>query len=160
MNPDYFPLVKGAMREYAVTNAQGLGSFKIEVLSVATSGGRTVAQCRRTTLWKGTPLKVTLFEVVRDSAAVSTEGIPEFRFPVAQGTEWIISPRRYWIETLTAEINTPAGKFAGCLRVAYLIAEGDGGSGERYYAPGLGLVKAVENDEGDPFTHELIAHSG
>ena len=57
-------------------------------------------------------------------------------------------------------VETPAGKFTGCLRVAYLIAEGDGGSGERHYAPGVGLVKVVENDEAEPFTHELIARSG
>lgn len=160
MKHDYFPLVPGSVREYASNSAQGTGNFKVEVLSVATHGGRTVAQCRRTVQWNGTPLKVTLFEVVRDAAAVSSEGVPEFHFPVAQGTEWIISPRRYWIETVTAEISVAAGKFKNCLRVAYLIAEGDGGSGERYYAPGVGLVKVVENDEGEPFTHELVAHSG
>ena len=45
------------------------------------------------------------------------------------------------------------------MRVAYLIAEGDGGSGERWYAPGVGLVKVVENDEAEPFAQELIAYS-
>ena len=45
------------------------------------------------------------------------------------------------------------------MRAACLIAEGDDGSEERYYAPGVGLVKVVENDEAGPFTHELIAYS-
>ena len=40
----------------------------------------------------------------------------------------------------TAAAETPAGHFTGCLRVGYLIAAGDGGSGERLYAPGVGLV--------------------
>jgi len=44
------------------------------------------------------------------------------------------------------------------MHVDYLIAEGDGGSGERHYAPGVGLVKIVDNDEADPFKHELIAY--
>jgi hypothetical protein len=157
---DFFPLVPGARREYALANSQGTGTFTVEVLAVSTSGDRTVAQCRRTTHWQGVPLRVYLFEVVKDDADVSSDGIPEFLFPVQNGTEWILSPRRYWIEALDAVIETKAGVFKNCLRVAYLIAEGDGGSGERYYAPGVGLVKVVENDEGDPFTHELISHTG
>ena len=47
--PDYFPLVAGAMREYASSNAQGSGTFKVEVLSVSRAGGKTTAKCRRTT---------------------------------------------------------------------------------------------------------------
>jgi len=58
------------------------------------------------------------------------------------------------------EVETPAGKFTGCLRVAYLIAEGDGGSGERFYAPGVGLVKAVDNDEGEPLSLQLVRKQG
>ena len=158
--PDYFPLAKGAVREYSSENAQGKGAFKVEVLSVVTAGGKTVASCRRTTTFPGRPPSVALFEAVKDSKEVRSGAGTEFRFPVKIGTEWTSSPRRYWIEALDAAVETPAGKFEGCMRVAYLIAEGDGGSGERWYAPGVGLVKVVENDEAEPFTYELIAHSG
>ena len=159
-NPDFFPLVAGALREYASENAQGKGTFKIEVLSVATADGRTVAQCRRTTRLDGAPPETVEFEAVVDQTEVRSNAATEFKLPVKKGTEWIVSPRRFWIEALDAEAITPAGKFTQCLRVAYLIAEGDGGSGERYYAPGVGLVKVVENDEGDPFTYVLIARAG
>ena len=152
---DFFPLVNGAVREYTSETAAGKGTFKIEVLTVAVSGGKTVAKCRRTVNWSGEPPAVSEYEVVKDSAEVRSGGVIEFKLPVKIGAEWIISPRRYWIEALDAEVKTPAGSFKNCLRVAYLIAEGDGGSGERYYAPGVGLVKVVENDEGEPFTHEL-----
>ncbi len=157
---DYFPLVKGAERQYMISKAEGQGILSIEVLSVETSGGKTVAKCSRTLLWKEDLPVVTEFEVVADASGISAGGVPEFKFPATKGTEWILSPRRYWIEALDAEVATTAGTFTDCLRVAYLIAEGDGGSGERYYAPGVGLVKIVENDEGEPFTHELISHSG
>lgn len=157
---DYFPLVKGAVREYATENASGRGTFKIEVLSVAKNGGTTTARCRRTINWNGEPPKVSEFEVVNDGKEVRGDTGTEFRFPVKKGTEWVKSPRRYWIEALDAEVETPAGKFKNCMRVAYLIAEGDGGSGERHYAPGVGLVKVVEHDEADPFTHELITYAG
>lgn len=160
MSADYFPLVKGAERQYAISKAQGQGILSIEVLSVEIAGGKTVAKCSRTLLWNQDLPEVTEFEVVVDASGVTSGGVPEFKLPAQKGAEWILSPRRYWIESLDAEVATTAGVFKHCLRVAYLIAEGDGGSGERYYAPGVGLVKIVENDEGDPFTHELISHAG
>ena len=100
------------------------------------------------------------FLVVKDTHGVRAGGTPEFKNPIKVGTEWILPPRRYWIEALDSAVETPAGKFSGCLRVAYLIAEGDGGSGERHYAPGVGLVKIVENDEGEPFTYQLVRKLG
>ncbi len=157
---DYFPLRKGSVREYAAESAEGNGTIKIEVLSVAQNNGATTAKCRRTVNWNGGPPKVSEFEVVNDGKEVRADAGTEFRLPAKKGTEWIRSPRRYWIEALDAEVETRAGKFDDCMRVAYLIAEGDGGSGERHYAPGVGLVKVVENDEADPFSHELISHSG
>ena len=38
--PDYFPLVAGAMREYASSNAQGRFTFTTSVLSVSRAGGK------------------------------------------------------------------------------------------------------------------------
>lgn len=157
---DYFPLKKGAVREYATESASGKGTLKIEVISVSTAGGATTAKCRRTISQNGQPPKVSEFEVVNDGKEVRADSGTEFRFPIKKGTEWIRSPRRYWIEALDAQVQTKAGQFKDCLRVAYLIAEGDGGSGERHYAPGVGLVKIVEHDEGDPFSHELISYAG
>lgn len=157
---DFFPLVKGAMREYSNKNSSGSGSYKIEVLGISTRGDSTVAKCRRTVRWMNEQPTVHLFTIIKDAKGVRVGEDIEFNYPVKVGTEWIISPRRFWIEALDAWVKTPAGRFEDCMRVAYLIAEGDGGSGERHYAPGIGLVKIVENDEAHPFTHELIAHSG
>ena len=122
--PDYFPLAEGAVREYSSETAQGKGAFKVEVLSVATAGGKTVASCRRTTTVPGRPPSVALFEAVKDSKEVRSGAGTEFRFPVKIGTEWTRSPRRYWIEALDAAVETPAGKFEGCMRVAYLRRRG------------------------------------
>lgn len=159
MTLDYFPLKKGATREYATESAAGAGRFKIEVLDVSIAGETTTARCRRTVKQQNGPDEVSEFTVVKDAKGVRLGDDFEYKHPIEVGTEWISAPRRYWIEALDAAVETPAGKFTGCLRVAYLIAEGDGGSGERYYAPGVGLVKVVEHDEANPFTHELVAHS-
>lgn len=157
---DYFPLKKGQVRIYAAESASGIGTLRIEVLSVAKKGGKTTAKCRRSIRWNDEPPKISEFEAVNDGKEVHADTGTEFRFPVKVGTKWSKSPRRYWIEALDAEVETKAGRFKGCMRVAYLIAEGDSGSGERYYAPGVGLVKVVENDEADPFTHDLTEYSG
>jgi hypothetical protein len=41
--------------------------------------------------------------------------------------------------------------------VVYAIAGGDGGSGERLYAPGVGLVRETCHDEADPWEARLTA---
>lgn len=148
------------MREYATQSAAGPGICRVEVLEVSVAGETTTARCRRTVKQLDEPETAGEFTVVKDAKGVRSGEDVEYNRPVKVGTEWIRAPRRYWIEALDAVIETPVGKFTGCLRVAYLIAEGDGGSGERHYAPGVGLVKVVEHDEANPFTHELIARSG
>lgn len=160
MSVDYFPLVKGAVREYSTKYASGTGSYKIEVLAVTIKGDTTTAKCRRTTKWMNEHPQVKTFTITNNAKGVRVDREVEFNYPVKVGTTWIRSPRRFWIEAFDTWVKTPAGRFEGCMRVAYLIAEGDAGSGERYYAPGIGLVKIVENEEANPFTHELIAHSG
>ena len=154
---DYFPLAQGAVRKYSSSDVQGKGAFTVEILSVAAADGVTTAHVRKTV--HSEPPRVVEYEVAKNAAGVRSDGFTEFKLPIELGAKWIVSPRRYWIEALDAVVETPAGKFKECMRVAYLIAEGDGGSGERYYAPGVGLVKVVENDEGEPFTHELTAYS-
>jgi hypothetical protein len=157
---DFFPLAKGAVREYAAAKASGTGTYRIEVLEVSTKGETTTAKCRRTVNWMEEPAKVSELTIRKDAHGVHAGRDFEFKYPVKVGTEWIRAPRRFWIEALDAKVETPAGKFKDCLRVAYLIAEGDGGSGERLYAPGVDLVKFIENDEAEPFTHQLVKKSG
>ncbi len=157
---DFFPLVKGARREYVKENSQGTGSCKTKVLEVSTDGAAATAKCRRTVKWMNETETVCEFTVTKDAHGVREGNDIEFNQPVQVGTEWISPPRRFWIKSLDASVETPAGKFTNCLRVAYLIAEGDGGSGERCYAPGVGLVKIIENDEAEPFTQQLVRKVG
>lgn len=160
MPPDYFPLNKGSLRVFAVSDASRSGTMRVDVLSVARKGGVVTAKCRRTVSWRGGETKKSLFMVTRDAKGVRSGREVEFASPVKVGTRWASAQYEYWIESLDAAVRTPAGSFKDCLRVAYLIAGGDSGSGERFYAPGVGLVKVVESDESDPFEHELISHAG
>lgn len=65
-----------------------------------------------------------MFEAVKDSKDVRSGAVTEFRCPVKIGTEWTRRPRRCWIEALDAAVETPAGKYEGCMRVAYLRRRG------------------------------------
>jgi len=160
MNNDYFPLGAGLLREYGCKSAGGSGIIRIEVLRVTVAGGAATAQCRRVARLNGEPEKNEDFMVVRDAEAVRSGERIEFVLPARVGAKWESRPNQYGIEALDAEVRTPAGLFKGCMKVGYLIAGGDGGSGERYYAPGIGLVKVDHHDEADPFTWELLKASG
>ena len=154
---DYFPLVKGSRREYAMRSAEGSGHYTLEIVEVRKNGAVITAKCRHTLNWNGEPETVTEYDIVNDGKEIRRGQDTELQLPAKVGSEWTRPPRRYFIEVLDASMQTPAGKFENCLRVAYQIAEGDGGSGERYYAPGVGLVKVIDKNESNPFTHELVS---
>lgn len=158
MAKDYFPLKKGAVRVFAMSNAEGSGTLTIEVLSVAKRGPVTKAKCRRTSQWAGKPAKTGTYTVTKDARGVISGKEVEYAAPVKVGTKWAAAQYEFWIESLASATRTRTGTFKDCLRVAYLIAGGDSGSGERFYAPGVGLVKVVESEETDPFELELIEY--
>lgn len=160
MGNDYFPLRAGALREYSFENAAGSAIIRIEILKVTTAEAMATAQCRRVTKIGTQPEKAEEFLIVRDAESIRSGSSIEFVLPARVGASWVSPPNEYRIEALDAEAPTPAGKFKGCLKVGYSIAGGDGGSGERYYAPDVGLVKLDHHDEADPFRWELLRASG
>ncbi len=91
---DYFPLVKGAVREYSYENSRGTGAFTVEILEVSTQGATTTAKCRRTLNLPGKPEKTVEFTVTKDPSGVHEGDAFEFKNPLAAGTEWISPPRR------------------------------------------------------------------
>ena len=134
---DYFPLVEGIVLEYRTKSASGAGGYRFEVVSAASEGGATRAHCRRTPLAGGEPADLT---ALRNERGVYLGQALELPLPLEAGREWSRGAQAYRVASLDAVKTVPAGTFRGCLRVAYLIAGGDGGSGEKFYAPGVGLV--------------------
>lgn len=146
----FFPLRAGARWEYAVEDSEGRSDLVVEVLSVETRGPAVVARVRRTS--RGGTAD---YEARVDPREVRGDGRLEFPVPPTVGAEWSSGSRSFRVESLHAAVETPAGRFSGCLRVSWLIAGGDGGSGERFYAPGVGLVCEVERDEAEPWSRLL-----
>ena len=158
--PDYFPLVKGRVLEYRSRTPDGERAVTTQVLSVADSDGRRVAECQRTTLAAGEPPTTRRFTVVADGAGVVCGGDLEFPVPASAGRTWKRYPREYSIESLEGEVATPSGAYRGCLVVVYSIAGGDAGFGRRYYAPGVGFVYESCADEADPYELALARIAG
>ncbi len=149
-DPDFYPLIPGLIREYRSRGAAGTGLVRFEVLSVSWKEGKTLARCRRTRS-QGGGLETKDFTARREPSGVYSSGQKEFPLPVWLGRRWRSEPVEFEVSELEAVVTVPAGKFEGCLKVFYRIGGGDGGSGERIYAPGIGLVREDCSDEADPF---------
>lgn len=150
--PDYLPLTPGTRLEYSVERSGESGRLLVEHLSA--EGGVRV---RRT--WTGADgrAQVETSLAQRRADGVYFDGALALPAPARPGASWSSPPRRFRVESLDASAEVPAGRFADCLRVVYLIAEGDAGSGEKLFAPGVGLVRELCADEADPYEVSLVA---
>lgn len=142
---DYHPIEPGRVLEYELRRAGGTWTLRLEYLE----GGRL----RRT--WAGPDGTQSSVETVeRRPDGVYHAGV--LVLPVKAGTRWGVPPREYVLEGFSGRAEVPAGSFEGCARVSYLIAGGDAGSGERLYAPGVGLVLETCHEESDPYETRLL----
>jgi hypothetical protein len=153
--PDFLPLEPGTRLEYEVDRSGETRALVVEHLA-APGGGVLV---RRTwTSPDGTKESETS-RAERRADGVYIDGELVLPVPSRPGASWSQPPRSYRVESCGASARTPAGSFSDCLRVVYLIAGGDGGGGERLYAPGVGLVRERCSDEADPFEVTLLARA-
>lgn len=153
-NPDYFPLESGTRLEYESKTPSSMGILTIEVLFVTKAPGLIEAECRRTVLRDG-KTAVSDFKIQKNETGVFSGAVREFPLPAKPGQTWQAYPRSYEIAADDATVTVPAGVFKNCLKVSYLIAEGDGGEGERFYAPGVGFIYENCGDVGHPFKISL-----
>lgn len=148
--PDYCPLIAGLSLEYATSS----GTLKVEILNVAQRGRALEARCRQTANDHGNTEETELI-IKKDSSGVYANGVKELPIPPILGDSWNVSPIDYEISALDAEVTVGAGAFKNCLKVSYRIGAGDGGGGEKFYAPGVGLVFENCRDESSPFEMSL-----
>jgi hypothetical protein len=142
---EYYPLEPGRVLSYELRRGGGRERLTLEFLE----GGRL----RRT--WTGADGARSSVETAeRRADGVYLGG--ELVLPAKAGARWGAPPREYTLEGFSGRATVPAGSFTGCARVSYLIAGGDAGSGERFYAPGVGLVLETCRDESDPYETRLL----
>ena len=151
--PEYLPLEPGLRLEYAVSRAQEVRTLVVEHVKAPGVG----VLVRRTWTAPDRATQTETSRAERRADGVYFDGALALPEPPRPGAAWSSPPRAYRVESSGVSARTPAGTFAGCLRVGYLIAAGDGGCGERLYAPGVGLIRERCADEADPFEVALTA---
>ena len=156
---DFYPLTKGLALEYKLKDAEGEGRVKFEVLSVEKKGGVVKAKCQRTITRpesEGSQFKYTVTKDPKKGWVSTSCWGKEFPLPPVLGKKWNRYPDGYSVDALDATAKVPAGEIKNCLRVLRLIAGGDGGGEERYFAPGVGLVYIFSNAEAAPYDMSLL----
>lgn len=83
---------------------------------------------------------------------VTGEEVLLLKAPIQKGTSWEDGPYEVKIAAIRERVKVPAGTFI-CVKVSHWNE--DIGSGSRWYAPGIGLVKAEQFGEHMPFLYEL-----
>lgn len=152
--PDYFPLAAGLFWVYRTESPRGRRTVREEIVSAVQEGPALRARGRCVVAGRAEGRE---FSVVKDASGVRVDAVLELPEPPALGASWEAAGDSCRIAALDGVVEAPGGRFTACLRVAYLIAGGDAGSGERFYAPGVGLVREVRGDEADPFERVLLS---
>ena len=152
---DYFPLKKGLklVYDYESSEFEGKARAALHVLEVAQSPKETCATVRLSVEVRD-HVNHEQYQIKKTGkAVVSGNGIVvggriEFPLPPAVNAQWDQYPDANKIVSMTETVRVPAGTFKNCLKVESLLAGGDAGSAERYYAPGVGYISEKYNEEG------------
>ena len=151
--PDYFPLTPGLKLVYDTRDDGGQRTLTFEVLSASKKGRVTTAKCRQAVSGVSKP---TEYEVIRKPRGIYSPWGKEFPLPLAPDLAWLRNEHQQcWVDALDATVTVSLCEFKDCLRIWWTIDEGEGGSGERCYAPGVGLVYANSSEDGDEFEMSL-----
>lgn len=151
---EYFPVAAGMFWTYESDSPRGRRTVRVEIVSAEESGGVTRA-AGRSRVDEGGWLE---FSVVVGPDAVRVEGVVELPLPPVVGASWTAGGDSLRIASDRAVVRTPAGRFTDCLKVEVLLSGGDAGSAERFYAPGLGLVRESVSEEGEPSDKALLSY--
>lgn len=153
MSTKYLPLKKGLTLTYYYKSPSGDAIVEFRVLSVEKKGKVIKAKCQRSFNAVAKTRKDVEYDIVVDPVkgwVDSSAWGKLFPIPPKAGAEWGDEDLRK-VESLKATASVNAGEYKDCLLVQRLVAGGDAGGEEHYYAPGIGLVKAWSNSEDDPY---------
>lgn len=162
---DYFPFKENRRYTYNFKSSEfnGTATVHIDILNSEKKDERICANALMTFVLRDAVS--TRFEIINDGEWIySTNGIvtggrKELPVHPEKTSEWTEAPDSCRIQSLDEECETPAGKFASCMKINVLISDGAGGSSERWYAPGTGLVKEIYNAEDKQCELELVSCS-
>lgn len=154
---DYFPFIAGLKLYYASVSYSAMVPSVVRlfrtVASVARDDGGTTAVI--TDQWGADPAKS--YPLRLDAAGLWDSRTLLFPLPLKVGASWEADAVRFpmcSVASLKAKASTLWGDYANCLQVDF--GDEDTGSGSRFYAPGVGLVREQFGGEGDPWALVLL----
>ncbi|OIO01778.1 MAG: hypothetical protein COX65_05195 [Elusimicrobia bacterium CG_4_10_14_0_2_um_filter_56_8] len=142
---DYLPLNKRTVIEYEYASSEfpGVKTIRMEYLDYSEKDQS--ARVNMIIFSRNKP-QVANFILASGKDGVRSTDSPlygprlEIPYPLVYNAVWNEGPDRNRVAALNAKITVPAGTYNGCLKITTRLNGGDSGAGERYYAPGIGLV--------------------
>lgn len=142
---DYAPFHRGGVYDYEYTSSGFNGSRTLRLEYGAFSAGDSSVLVTRT-VFSGNIPQATAFRVYLTQSGIQAGGSPlagprlEMPSRLALNQAWDEGQDRSRVAAVNTSIKTAAGNYTGCVRIITRLAGGQGGTINRYYAPGVGLV--------------------
>ena len=141
----YAPFHRGGVYNYEYTSSGFAGSRTLRLEYGAFSASDSSVMVTRTVFNNNGP-QVTVFRVYLTRSGLQAGGSPlagprlEMPSQPALNQAWDEGQDRSRVAAVNTTIKTAAGNYTGCVRIITRLAGGQGGTTNRYYAPGVGLV--------------------
>ncbi len=159
---EYYPIVEGRAYVYRYESAEWpqKSTATMRVKGVSQAGRKTTATWEETNPDPPDPSmpSVRSWKIERSGKGV-LEGDKDWsywviRTPLKKGASWQRDDgTTFMIVSLAERVEVPAGVYENCLRVTY--ENENTGTGERYYAKGVGLVRSIQRGEWIPYDYWL-----
>ena len=162
---EYYQLVKGRVYRYDFQSPEWPYNnvMTIRAKNIKTAGGKTMADIEESFPdpddAPDNGLHVHEWKVERSATGVKERWPHEkvenwvLRTPLEKGATWESNESKFKIASLTAKVEVPAGVYENCLHVTY-ASEGIG-TGELFYAKGVGMVRSSQRGEWVPYDYKL-----
>lgn len=140
----YFPLRAGAVYNYDYTSSEFYGVKHVRLEYIHYSEKDHAVSVLKTVTYGGASRNEVYGVHAEEKGVYATGGIitgrrMEFPLPLELNKNWSENSALLTVDATDARVQVPAGNFVACLKVSSAIG-GGAGRGERYYAPGIGLV--------------------
>ncbi len=144
----YLPIFKKIKYEYSYKSTNFIGEKKIEVEFVEYSEKELLTKAT-ITYYNKKDVKRKDFEFrVSEKGIIATDSIIggkriEIPIPLFKDKRWTENGNENRVIGFSSKVETPYGSFNNCLKILTNIKGNEVGKRERYYAPGIGLVKEI-----------------
>ena len=143
--PEYYaPLQRGAIYDYEYTSSEFAG-VKILRLEFDAFSAKDSSVTVTKSVFSSNTRQTATFSIYLTNNGIQADGSPlagprlEMPSQVRYNQTWSEGQNQSRVAAVNTQIKTSAGDYTGCVRIITRIG-GNGGTINRYYAPGVGLV--------------------